>query len=95
MCELITYGSANGHFYVIMAKYGKNLRQMMRESKYNRFSLKTAVQIGLQLIDQLETLHLLGYVHVDFKPEKVVLRTSNKKDPRRSQLILIDYSIYR
>jgi serine/threonine protein kinase len=90
---MITHGSANGHFYIIMMNYGQNLKQMLRASKYSRFSLKTAVQIGIQLIDRLETLHTLGFIHVDLKPDNVVLRTRDKTELESSELVLIDFGV--
>jgi serine/threonine protein kinase len=40
-----------------MKKYGPSLKAVLRRSKYKRFSIKSTVQIGMQLLDRLEDLH--------------------------------------
>jgi hypothetical protein len=46
--ELITYGvSSTDHYYIVIGKYGSSLKDMLRHSKYQRFSIKTSVQIGI------------------------------------------------
>jgi hypothetical protein len=37
----------NGFCYIILERYGPNLRFVLRKMKYEKFTLKTAVQIGL------------------------------------------------
>lgn len=50
--QLITFGSTDeGHHFLILNKLGLNLAQLIKMSKYRRFSVKTSVQICLQLID--------------------------------------------
>jgi hypothetical protein len=42
--QLISQGNTDGgHAYLILTKYGLDLRQMLKESKYERFSIKTTV----------------------------------------------------
>ena len=72
--KMITHGvSEQGHFYIIMEKYGLSLKEMLRHAKTQRFSLKTAVQIGIQLIDRLKELHECGFIHNDLKPDNILL----------------------
>lgn len=33
--------------YIIMNKYGPSLKSMLRRTKLKRFSIKTAIQIGI------------------------------------------------
>jgi serine/threonine protein kinase len=51
------------------------------------------VQIGLQLVDQLKVLHSCGFVYNDLKPENTLLKSKNARDPKSSQIILIDFGI--
>jgi hypothetical protein len=50
--QLVTNGKSDeGLFYIILTKYGPNLKTVLDKVNYKRFTLKTAVQIGLQLLD--------------------------------------------
>ena len=49
------------------------------------------MQIGLQVIDQLEQLHKCGFVHYDLKPDNILLSSRNVKSYSSSEIILIDF----
>jgi serine/threonine protein kinase len=68
---------------------------MLESSKYGRFTLKTSIQIGLQIMDRLESLHKLGFTHQDLKPENILLGTRDKSDLRSSEIILVDFGLTR
>jgi serine/threonine protein kinase len=59
--------------------------------KFERFTVKTSVQIELQMIDQLEDLHKCGYIHNDLKPDNMLLRSRNAKTVKSSEIVLIDF----
>ena len=47
----------------------------------NKFSLKTALNIGLQILNVLKEIHKCGYIHRDVKPDNLVVglgKMSNK-----------------
>lgn len=94
--KIVTYGITEDNLqYFIMHKLGYNLKSMLRRNllKFKRFSIKTAVQIGLQTLDRLEALHNLGYLHLDLKPDNILLGSSNMHKIESSTLYLIDYGI--
>lgn len=78
-----------------MPKYGPSLKMMLRRSRYKRFSIKSSVQIGLQLIDRLQDLHSIGFIHADLKPDNILLESANRKAKQSSKILLIDYGISR
>lgn len=80
-------------YFIIMRRYGPSIKQMIRRSVYKRFSVKTAIQIGLQLLDRLESLHKLGYLHCDLKPDNILLRSDDWNSTTSSEIILIDFGI--
>lgn len=64
---------------------------MQKNSKYERFTVKTVVQIGIQTIEQLKQLHQCGFVHNDLKPANLLLGSKNMKDQNSSSVVLIDF----
>ena len=76
-----------------MKKYGPSLKVMLRRSKFKRFSIKTAIQVGIQMLSRLENLHSLGYLHCDLKPDNILLGNANRNRPESSKIILIDFGI--
>jgi hypothetical protein len=50
---VVAVGSYDDLQYIVMEKYGPSVKHMIKKSKYDRFTQKTAVQIGLQLVDSL------------------------------------------
>ena len=51
---------------------GQSLEEIFSTRK-RKFSLKTVVLIGLQLIERIEYIHSKGIIHRDIKPENLVL----------------------
>ena len=91
---MISHGTTKeGLQYIIMYKYGPSLKMMLRRTKLKRFSIKTAIQIGIQLIDRLKDLHNFGYLHLDLKPDNILLGSSNRTRVDSSNIVLIDYGI--
>ena len=46
--QIVSHGTfPNGLMYMIMPKYGPSLKQLLRRSRFRRFSIKTSVQIGM------------------------------------------------
>jgi serine/threonine protein kinase len=60
-----------------MRKLGPNLKTLVRKQKQKRFSLQTVVQVGLQLIERLEALHKNFYLHLDLKPDNILIGSHN------------------
>ncbi len=50
----------------------------MRLNAKHRFSLKTVIQIGVQLVDRLQQLHDKGFLHSDLKPENIMINEDIK-----------------
>lgn len=78
--KMVAHGKIHENVhYFILTKYGNSLKQLQRCSKNNQFSVKTSVQIGIQLLKRLESLHSIGYIHNDIKPDNILVESSNRK----------------
>jgi casein kinase I family protein HRR25 len=79
--------------FLIMEKLGYNLRDLLRRVSRHRFSLKTVVQIGLQLVNNLKVLHNKGFVHCDIKTENIVIGSCDFRSSESSIIYLIDFGV--
>lgn len=59
----------------------------------SKFTLKTSVQVGIQMIDRLEALHALGYLHMDIKPENILIENNEFTNLSSCNLKMIDFGL--
>ena len=57
--------------YIVFELYGEPL------SNYKDLVFEETLQIGLQLLDQIELIHKAGYLHRDMKPSNVTIGHSD------------------
>ena len=65
--KIFEFGTESQMNYIVMDLYGPNLGQLLKLCN-GKFSMKTTLLIGLQIIDRLEVLHSRNYLYIDFKP---------------------------
>ena len=65
------------------------------DSRTSLFSLKTVIQIGIQLTTLLERFHNIGLVYNDLKPENICAGNfeSGTKVINQHKIFLIDYGL--
>uniref|UniRef100_A0AC34FT73 Protein kinase domain-containing protein n=1 Tax=Panagrolaimus sp. ES5 TaxID=591445 RepID=A0AC34FT73_9BILA len=57
-------GSYNENFlYVVMTMVGKSLQDVRKMCPGQKFSLGTALSIGIQSLEAIEELHQIGFLH--------------------------------
>lgn len=64
---------------MIMDLLGKSLDYHFSQNS-KKFSLKTVVKIGIQLIDRIEALHQRGFLHRDIKPDNIMVGLNEKSN---------------
>lgn len=64
--------------YLLMELIGKDLDDLKKISKQERFTMKTVFMIGLQVVDRLEALHKIGFLHRDVKPDNLAIGLAEK-----------------
>ena len=93
--KLIYHGHTEIYNYYVMEMLGKSLKKMQNKYMMDiqtsiglnsiNSTLKNVLQIALQLIDRLETLHKVGLIHRDLKPANIVLGLENPEDPSQDK----------
>lgn len=61
--------------------------------KNKRFSLKSSIQIGIQLLERFQVIHEIGYLHLDLKPDNILIKSSDKNSLDCAKIILIDFGV--
>ena len=79
------FGKDKLNYYMVINLLGESL-QMLKERNHT-FSLKLVLQIGIQIINLLKTIHDKGLIHRDIKPDNFLLGLNNKN----KQIYLIDF----
>ena len=63
----------NDMAYMVLEELGPDLQHITRLKGRAVLLPETVAMIGIQLVNGLEALHDLGYVHADIKPQNVLL----------------------
>ena len=89
--KLLEHGKLNNKYSLIMTKFGDTLENYF-ELHQSKFTFKTVIQIGLQLVTLVEQFHEVGCVHNDLKLDNICVGGSDLNDPK-CQLKLIDFGL--
>lgn len=88
---VVHWFGVEGDFTVlIMAIMGPNLQQLFEFCDY-QFSLKTILNIGMQVVMRLEYLHSKNFIHRDMKPENILIGQGKKSNT----FYLIDFGLVK
>ncbi|MFH4976163.1 hypothetical protein AB6A40_002872 [Gnathostoma spinigerum] len=69
LCELYDYGSVKpSYVFVVMTLLGSDLHRLRNEQIDRRFSMSTAIRVGIQTFKAIEELHRCGFISRDVKP---------------------------
>jgi hypothetical protein len=80
------YGKDEKNYYMVINLLGVSLQSIKNNST---FSLCSVLQIGIQIIILLKTIHEKGLVHRDIKPDNFLLGLNNQ----RKQIYIIDFGL--
>lgn len=83
-------GETNEHTYLVMEILGPSLASVRKILHDHKFSMSTAIRVGVEMLRSIKELHRHGYVHRDIKPANFLIRSS-----RSTPLVLIDYGLAR
>jgi casein kinase I family protein HRR25 len=80
------FGKDEKNYYMVINLLGDSLQSVKNNST---FSLTSVLQIGIQIIILLKTIHDKGLVHRDIKPDNFLLGLNNQ----RKRIYIIDFGL--
>jgi tau tubulin kinase len=78
--------------FLVMERLGENLAELRKHAPRQCFSMSTSLRLGIQMIEALEGVHKIGYIHRDVKPSNFVM---GKTKTKRDRAYLIDFGLAR
>ena len=76
---------------MVMELLGDNLQKLLMNSPHKKFTLKTTLMLGIQILTRIKTLHENNYIHRDVKPENFTIGLKKYKNI----IYMIDYGLTR
>ena len=76
---------------MVMQLLGDNLQKLLLNLPYKKFTLKTTLMLGIQILKRIKTLHENNYIHRDIKPENFTIGLKKFKNI----IYMIDYGLTR
>jgi len=89
--KLRNYGVQDNYNYLILDKLGNSLENIKDSNCDNKIDLRNVLLIGLQIINILESIHNIGIIHRDIKPDNILCGI----DKNKNKYYLIDFGISR
>ena len=77
----------NDFYFLIMELLGPNLENILNQMN-RHFTIKTIINLGIQMINIIENLHKAYVIHRDIKPENFVIGLNKK-----NKIYLIDFGL--
>ena len=68
VCKFLGGGTNDLYNYVVMTLQGKNLAELRRSQTRQCFTLSTSLRISAQILQAIESIHSIGFLHRDVKP---------------------------
>lgn len=86
--ELKWSGVANDYNAIVIQLMDKTLEDLFQKC-HSRFSLKTVLMLGDQMLSRVEFFHNMGFIHRDIKPENFMIGFGNQS----KNLYLLDFGL--
>jgi serine/threonine protein kinase len=80
------FGKDDNNYYMVIELLGRTLEQIKQEH-HGSFAFNLTSQIGKQVLDILQSIHNMGLVHRDIKPDNFLVGLNHNS----KQLYMIDF----
>ena len=90
--KVFSSGHVQDQPYIVQEKLGLSIKDILKKNK-RHFSIKCIVTIGIHMINLLEKLHSIGYIHCDIKPDNILIGDAARDPKQIHKLYLIDFGI--
>lgn len=87
--RVLGFGTEGSQHFLVMSMLGDSIGSLFRQCRYV-FSDFTVLQIGIQMLDLLESIHNRGIIHRDLKPDNVMV---GRHSDERTMLYLVDFNL--
>merc|ERR1719379_2057931 len=74
---------------LVLERLGQSLESIFQDC-HRRFTVRTVMLMALQMIDCVEMLHGVNYIHRDIKPDNFMLGHGSK---RKHMIYIIDFGL--
>jgi serine/threonine protein kinase len=74
--------------YIITERLGLPLSKIVKKTSTGRFSFKSAIQVGMQMLKRAENLHTKGFLYLNWSLDNILLRDNDTSSPLSSELYL-------
>uniref|UniRef100_A0A8C7PSN2 Tau tubulin kinase 2b n=1 Tax=Oncorhynchus mykiss TaxID=8022 RepID=A0A8C7PSN2_ONCMY len=72
VCRFVGCGRNDRFNYVVMELQGRNLADLRRTMSRGTFTISTTLRLGRQMLEAIESIHSVGFLHRDIKPPRPV-----------------------
>jgi len=76
--------------FIVMPRYGTDLQTVL-DNQNSALSLENTASVATQVLDSLEYLHSMGYVHKDLKGNNLIFKRDHKGI--NDKIFLVDYGL--
>ncbi|KAM9777351.1 tau-tubulin kinase 2 [Neosynchiropus ocellatus] len=73
VCRFVGCGRNDRFNYVVMELQGRNLADLRRSMTRATFSISTTLRLGRQMLEAIESIHSVGFLHRDVKPSNFAM----------------------